>query len=148
MKKINMWLSEYSKSHQNKTNERIHWFCVPLITYSLLGLLWSIPTPEAFHSVAYLNYATLFCAICLFFYLSLGIRVAFFVSIPILFMLWGISILAKGDYLLISSATLFVISWLIQFWGHKIEGRKPSFLKNIFFFLIGPVWVLRSFNLV
>lgn len=148
MNKLNSWLSEYAKSHQNKTNERIHWVCVPLITFSLLGLLWSIPTPEIFTSVAYLNYATLFCAFCLFFYLSLGIRVAFFVSIPILFMLWGISLLAKGEHLLILSVALFIISWLVQFWGHKVEGRKPSFLKNVFFFLIGPVWVLRSFNLV
>jgi len=133
MGNLNSWLSEYSKSHQHKTNERIHWICVPLITFSFLGLLWSIPIPDAFTSVAYLNYATLFCALCLFFYLRLGIRVAVFISIPILFMLWGISILAKGDYLLAISAVIFVISWLVQFWGHKIEKKKPSFLEASFF---------------
>jgi uncharacterized membrane protein YGL010W len=148
MKKIDLWLSEYAKSHQNKTNEKIHWFCVPLITFSLLGLLWSIPTPELFIPVAYLNFATLFCAFSLFFYLGLGFRVAFFLAIPILFMLWIISILAKGDYLLPISAGIFILSWLVQFIGHKVEGKKPSFLKNILFFLVGPIWLLRNLNLV
>ncbi len=148
MKKVDLWLSEYAKSHQHKTNEKIHWVCVPLITFSLLGLLWSIPTPEFFTPVGYLNFATLFCAFCLFFYLSLGFRVAFFLAIPILFMLWIISLLANGEYLLPLSAGIFILSWLVQFVGHKVEGRKPSFLKNILFFLVGPIWLLRTFNLV
>ncbi len=148
MSNLNKWLSEYSKSHQHKINEKIHWICVPLITFSLLGLLWSIPTPDFFISVAYLNFATIFCAFCLLFYLTLGFRVAFFISIPIIFMLWIISIMAKSSYLLPICAVIFVISWLIQFWGHKIEGRKPSFLKNMLFFLIGPIWILKSINIV
>jgi uncharacterized membrane protein YGL010W len=148
MKKLDLWLTEYQKSHQHKTNEKIHWIAVPLITFSFLGLLWSIPTPDAFTSIAYLNYATLFCAFTLLFYLGLGIRVVFFLAIPILFMLWAISILAQGEYLLVTSASIFVLSWLVQFYGHKIEGRKPSFFKNLLFFLIGPVWILRSLNIV
>jgi len=148
MKKIDLWLSEYAKSHQHKTNEKIHWVCVPLITFSLLGLLWSIPSPELFTSVAYLNFATLFCAFSLFFYLSLGVRIAFFLAIPILFMLWIISFLANGEYLLPLSAGIFIISLFVQFIGHKVEGRKPSFFKNILFFLVGPIWLLRTFNLV
>jgi len=148
MQKLNLWLTEYQKSHQHKTNKKIHWIAVPLITFSFLGLLWSIPTPEAFTSVAYLNYATLFCAVSLLFYLRLGIRVAFFLAIPILFMLWAISILAQGEFLMVISASIFVLSWLVQFYGHKVEGRRPSFFKNILFFLIGPVWILRSLNMV
>ena len=148
MQKLNLWLTEYQKSHQHKTNKKIHWIAVPLITFSFLGLLWSIPTPEAFTSVAYLNYATLFCAVSLLFYLRLGIRVAFFLAIPILFMLWAISILDKGQFLVMISASVFLLSWLVQFYGHKIEGRRPSFFKNILFFLIGPVWILRSLNMV
>jgi uncharacterized membrane protein YGL010W len=29
-----------------------------------------------------------------------------------------------------------------QFIGHKIEGKKPSFFKDILFLLIGPLWLL------
>lgn len=38
--------------------------------------------------------------------------------------------------------TLFVLAWAGQFWGHKVEGKKPSFFKDIQFLLIGPAWLL------
>lgn len=37
---------------------------------------------------------------------------------------------------------VFVITWIFQLIGHKIEGKKPSFLKDIQFLLIGPIWLL------
>jgi len=42
------------------------------------------------------------------------------------------------------SLVVFVISWAFQFWGHKIEGKKPSFFKDLEFFLVGPMWVLAK----
>ena len=39
MKNIQQWLDAYGVSHQNKTNKMIHWICVPLIMFSLLGIL-------------------------------------------------------------------------------------------------------------
>lgn len=40
------------------------------------------------------------------------------------------------------SLTLFVLAWIAQFWGHKVEGKKPSFLKDLQFLLIGPAWLM------
>ena len=42
------------------------------------------------------------------------------------------------------SVTVFAIGWIGQFYGHKIEGQKPSFIKDIQFLLIGPAWVIDS----
>jgi uncharacterized membrane protein YGL010W len=39
--------------------------------------------------------------------------------------------------------TIFVLAWLGQFYGHKIEGKKPSFLKDVQFLMIGPIWLLN-----
>jgi uncharacterized membrane protein YGL010W len=39
--------------------------------------------------------------------------------------------------------SIFVITWIFQFVGHKIEGKKPSFLKDLQFLLIGPIWLLH-----
>ena len=39
--------------------------------------------------------------------------------------------------------SIFVITWIFQFIGHKIEGKKPSFLKDLQFLLIGPIWLLH-----
>ena len=40
------------------------------------------------------------------------------------------------------SLIIFVIAWIGQFIGHEIEGKKPSFLQDIQFLLIGPAWLL------
>jgi uncharacterized membrane protein YGL010W len=37
---------------------------------------------------------------------------------------------------------LFIVAWIFQFIGHKIEGKKPSFFKDLQFLLIGPAWLL------
>ena len=37
---------------------------------------------------------------------------------------------------------IFMLSWIGQFIGHRIEGRSPSFFKDVQFLLIGPLWLL------
>ena len=39
---------------------------------------------------------------------------------------------------------LFVVGWLFQFIGHKVEGKKPSFFEDLQFLLIGPAWLLAA----
>ncbi|PIK15165.1 Mpo1-like protein [Halobacteriovorax sp. JY17] len=147
MKTIDEWLSEYGESHRNKTNQVIHKVCVPAIEFSLLGILWLIPTPSSFWSIPYLNWATLFCAFALLFYLSLKSARYFIGSVLMLIpMLVVINYLRVnfGGIIIYGFVGLFIISWVGQFIGHRIEGKKPSFLKDLFFLLIGPLWVLRS----
>ena len=44
MKTAKEYFDEYAQSHQNETNQLIHYICVPLIFLSVIGLLMSIPT--------------------------------------------------------------------------------------------------------
>jgi uncharacterized membrane protein YGL010W len=46
--------------------------------------------------------------------------------------------------LLFLAIGVFVVAWIAQFVGHKIEGRKPSFLTDLTYLLIGPAWVLAK----
>lgn len=39
--------------------------------------------------------------------------------------------------------SIFIITWIFQFIGHKIESKKPSFLKDLQFLLVGPIWLLH-----
>ena len=39
---------------------------------------------------------------------------------------------------------IFVVAWIGQFIGHKIEGKKPSFFEDLQFLLIGPMWLLAD----
>lgn len=137
MKKINLMLNEYAESHQNRTNQIIHKVCVPLIMLSILGLMWSIPSGDY-------NIAFIFSTIALVYYAVLSLKY-FFLMIPqigvmFLVLLW----LEKIGVLLETSVVIFILSWILQIWGHKIEGKKPSFLKDIFFLLIGPLWVTKA----
>ena len=73
MRSVNDLLSEYGTSHQDPTNKRLHWICVPPIVLSVLGLLWSTPVPAAFAGVSpCLNWATLGAAAALIYYLLLS----------------------------------------------------------------------------
>ena len=42
------------------------------------------------------------------------------------------------------SAAVFVLAWIGQFIGHAIEGKRPSFFKDVQFLLIGPIWLLAG----
>ena len=50
-----------------------------------------------------------------------------------------------GEYLLLTGGVVFVLSWVMLFWAHKIEGKKPSFLTDLLFLVVGPLWTLDKF---
>jgi len=148
MTKIDSLLEEYGESHQNPVNKKVHWICVPAIVLSLIGLIWSIPVPEVFSKMQFgplpLNWATIFIFFALIYYVRLSIQLA-------IGMLLVICLLLAIGYLITvniplplwaSCLIIFSVAWIGQFWGHKVEGKKPSFLKDVQFLLIGPVWLL------
>lgn len=144
MKTLDQWFEEYGVSHKNPTNKNIHRVCVPLIMLSLLGLMAEIPTPD-FMSGVYLNFAHLFVLGSLVFYLllSLSFSVLMVGLVSVMFFLIGYA--QKNlhqNEVLILWVSVFVLSWIGQFVGHKIEGKKPSFLQDLAFLLIGPLWIV------
>lgn len=152
MRSIESLLAEYDESHGNPVNKTLHWICVPLIMFSLLGLLWylRVPLPEA--APAVLNGAVILIAFAMIYYVLLAPRLAagvLAVSIIMLAVLYFLDQSALSLWKL--SAVVFILAWVGQFIGHRIEGRKPSFLKDIRFLLVGPLWLLafvyRRFNI-
>lgn len=139
-------LTEYGESHQNPTNKLVHWICVPLIMFSILGLLWSIPVPDALRQISpWLNWGTLVMALALAYYLRLSVRLAIGMLLVWVAMAGGLRLVDAGAALPLWAVCLivFVLAWVGQFWGHKVEGKKPSFLKDLQFLLIGPLWLLH-----
>ena len=148
MKELATWLSEYGESHQNSTHKRIHYICVPLIFWSIYFMIYSIPFPE--NKSAYINIANLVYIFALIFWFRLSIKLGVFFLIHGIFL--GViatfiqyAIFRKfGLNLFIGSFIVFVLAWIGQFYGHKIEGKKPSFLKDLQFLLIGPAWIIHD----
>jgi uncharacterized membrane protein YGL010W len=128
---IDELLAKYSESHLNHTNEVIHFVCVPAIVFSLLGLIWSLQ-PMAALGVVLLSLA---------YYVRLSIPFAAGMLVMSLLMLGVLSVLPPPVILPLSIG-IFVVAWIGQFIGHKIEGKKPSFFDDVRFLLIGPLFVL------
>lgn len=142
MKTLDTWLSEYSESHQNHTNKLIHYLCVPAIYMTVIGLLWSIPFPiETAHPLV--NWSLVLLVPACLFYLRLsfvlGLGMILFSAICLGFVWWWQ--VAMPVSVLVMSLVVFVVAWILQFIGHKIEGKKPSFFKDVQFLLIGPAWI-------
>ncbi|HMP13670.1 MAG TPA: DUF962 domain-containing protein [Saprospiraceae bacterium] len=147
MAKTMQWfLDKYGESHQNATNKLIHWVCVPSIMFSLLGLMYAIPFLT--ERGLFTNWAAVFLALALLYYLRLSLPMFIgFLIIGGLMLLGNNAIYeAVGNHagqLALVSLAIFVIAWIGQFIGHKIEGKKPSFLEDVQFLLIGPAWLLH-----
>ena len=129
MKAIDQWFDEYGESHRNPFNKLTHWICVPLITFSVLGMLWAIHPWVAMAVVA----------ASLVFYALLSWQIALAMLVLSLLMLLGLSLMSNVFWW---SLGIFVVAWIGQFVGHHVEGKKPSFFKDVQFLLIGPAWLL------
>jgi len=146
MRKIDLLFAEYAESHRNSTNKLIHWICVPLIFWTILGFISIIPSKSiGFRYIGEISYVS-FTAIALvtIFYTKLSFLIGFimfFVMILMESFAYGINIRFEEKSWMVYLA-VFVITWIFQFVGHKIEGKKPSFLKDLQFLLVGPIWLL------
>lgn len=149
MKSIDQWLLEYGESHQNVTNKLIHWFCVPTIYFTIIGLLYSIPVEFGTIASIKINIGSIVAVLVFIYYSLLSVKVAFGM------LLFTIACLGLSEFifqvtggslgLAITCLALFVFSWILQFYGHHVEGKKPSFIKDLQYLMIGPAWVISFF---
>jgi uncharacterized membrane protein YGL010W len=148
MRKIDALLSEYGESHQNSTNKAIHWICVPAIFFSVVGLIASIPSGPVQSFLGegnpYANWATITLIVVTAYYITLSIWLTFGMVLFGLLCLFIVQLIAStGLPVWGVSLAVFVVAWVGQFYGHKIEGKKPSFFKDLQFLLIGPAWLMH-----
>jgi uncharacterized membrane protein YGL010W len=130
-RQVQVLIDKYSESHLNHTNEIIHFICVPAIVFSLLGLMWAIHPAIAvgLSLLSLVYYFTLSVPFAMGMILMSGAMLAVLYTLP-------------QSIILPLSVIVFVVAWIGQFIGHKIEGKKPSFFDDLRFLLIGPLFVL------
>jgi uncharacterized membrane protein YGL010W len=140
------WFDNYAADHQNPTNRLIHWICVPAITWTVVALIWVIPVPGWLGRPGLWAVLAMFLAFCFYYYrLSRKIGLAMagaFLSLALITDSLYRSIGSSG--LLWLAVGVFVVAWIGQFIGHKIEGRRPSFLTDLQYLLIGPAWLMSK----
>lgn len=131
-RKVDQLLAHYGESHQNPRNELIHFIAIPLIMLSLVGMLFALHP--------YVAYA--FVAASMVYYARLS--AVFFASMALWSVLFLAVVFAMGPLVLPLSIAIFVGAWILQFIGHKIEGKKPSFFEDIQYLWVGPLFVLSK----
>ena len=142
MRSVNDWFGGYSADHQNATNRLIHWVCVPAILWAAVAALWLIPVPAMIGRPGFWCGLAMVAAIAFYWRLSHALGIAMF----IVFVVLGASSEALyrslgPSHLLGLAIVVFVLAWIGQFVGHLIEGRRPSFLTDLSYLLIGPAWL-------
>ena len=145
MRSMQDWLDSYSADHRNPTNQIAHWLCVPPIVWSVIALLWIIPVPASFARPG--AWAVLVIVLAFYWYwkhshrLAAALLIAFVVLALITHLLFVELGTAGLCYLAIG---VFIVAWIGQFVGHHFEGRRPSFLTDVSYLLIGPAWLMAK----
>lgn len=142
MRRVELLFQEYAQSHQNGWNKLIHNLAVPLIYFVTFGLVYSIPTPEIMQKYA-ITFAHIAVIPVLYYYFLLSGPIGAGMTIMTMLVFWFISVL-EAQHIVVwqFSLVLFVVMWVLQFIGHQIEGKRPSFFKDLQFLLVGPAWIL------
>ena len=150
MRTLAQFLGDYGDSHQNNFNQWVPIVSVPAIVFSTLGLLWLIPIGSWLGLTGtageWGNGATLFAAISGL--VDLRLAVGGFVLMAGWFAVSALiiqGVLAAGWSLFWTSLVVWIAAWALQVYGHKIEGKKPSFVEDLVFLLIWPIFVSIEF---
>jgi uncharacterized membrane protein YGL010W len=143
MRDLTQWLSDYGDSHQNPINQKIHKVAVPGIFISVVGLIWSIPSVSFYGYTLNWVWVAVIPVWAFYFKLSLSVFLMMLgFTLASISLVWSLEIMQLP--VLLISLSMFASLWLLQFIGHKIEGKKPSFFDDLAFLLIGPIWVFRQ----
>ena len=130
MRPVEQLFDRYGGYHRHPANKAIHWLCVPLIVWSVMGLLWSASPLAAYVAIG----------AALAFYVWLSPPIALGMALLLGAMLYALTWL--GERTLMVSVAVFVAAWIGQFVGHAIERSRPSFVEDVRSFLVGPAWLL------
>jgi uncharacterized membrane protein YGL010W len=144
VRRVDTLLDNYSADHLNPTNQAIHVVCVPAIVWSVSAMLWAIPSPLGLASGAWASLA-MFVAWAVYWQLSwklaTGMLVAFLATVFL--NLWLAATFGVMNLLWLGVG-VFAVAWVAQFIGHNVEGKRPSFLTDMVYLLVGPLWTLRK----
>lgn len=142
---IDRYFAHYGADHQDPINQTIHWICVPLIVWSVIAALWTVPVPSQLGRPGLWAALAMFLAFLWYYRQSrrLGLAMALaFMGLAFVTELLFRWVGSTG--LLLLAIVVFVGAWIGQFIGHRIEGRKPSFLTDLFYLLVGPAWLMAK----
>lgn len=142
MRDVHDWFAGYGNDHSDARNRAIHWICVPLILWCVIAALWTLPVPHDYAQPGLWAGVSMFLAWTFYWRLSHVIGLTMLAVFLVFGFVAHMAFMALGArMLLLLAGVLFVLAWMGQFIGHALEGRRPSFLTDLAYLLIGPAWL-------
>lgn len=139
MKNRQNYFASYAQYHQSSGNQLTHYFGIPMILFSTLGLLALVPLTSSVQlgtpsltSLALLLWiagSVFFIRLDAWFGGAFALLTLAALALSLLVPIW-------------IHITLFVLGWILQGIGHSyFEKKSPAFLTNLTHLLIGPYWI-------
>lgn len=138
MQDIQALFADYAAYHQTAGNKFFHRLGIPMIMFSLIGMLTQVPLLDV--ATVKIDLAMILIAAAAAYYFVIEWRLAIaMIAVSIAFYFIGATLSVWIN------AALFVLGWIFQFIGHKVyEHKNPAFFRNFVHLLIGPLWILND----
>jgi uncharacterized membrane protein YGL010W len=143
MKTLTDHLGQYAAYHRDRRNIATHFVGIPMIVLAVVVLL---ARPDFDVAGWPISAATVAVIVATLYYLRLDRRLGAVMGALLLGCLWlanATAALSTGAWAAVGVG-LFVVGWIIQFVGHRFEGRKPAFVDDISGLIIGPLFVVTE----
>ncbi|MDA0680012.1 MAG: hypothetical protein O3A13_15260 [Proteobacteria bacterium] len=146
MQETDTWLADYGEDHRDINYGAIYWISVMTIIFGTVGILWSLPVPEAFSEISpILNWGSTFlmAAVVYYFIISMALAIG---MLPFVFGVATTQIWLEHSSLNHSyvAALLAVASLVGIYMGRSGNGAARAVLRDIQMMMIAPVWLLSN----
>ena len=138
MQTVEALFADYASYHQTRVNKIFHRLGIPMIMFSLIGMLTYVPLFDI--GTIRIDAAMVLIGLSSAYYFIIEWRLGIaMIAVSIVFYFLSAAIP------LAINAILFVLGWILQFIGHKVyEHKNPAFFRNFVHLLIGPLWILND----
>lgn len=146
MSDADRWLADYGDSHADIRNPGVYWPSVPILVLGTVGILWSLPVPEAFLRISpAVNWGSVFLMAAVVYYFIISIPLAIgmlpFVAGVTAAQVW----LTRSSWSLVwISVGLLTAGITGLYLGHYKKGGIIAVARDIQLMMIGPVWLLAN----
>lgn len=138
------WLGAYRDNQRRTGNRILHWIAVPMVIVGTVGILWSLPIPEAFRNISpLLNWGITFLMAAEVYYFIISISLAIGM-LPIIF---GTAILIATMHSAVAAPLWFSVAILSLGAGGLYLGKGSgrnirALIQDLQLMMIAPIWLL------
>ncbi|MBC8054242.1 MAG: DUF962 domain-containing protein [Sphingobacteriaceae bacterium] len=150
-RKINNILDDFDKAHTSPSNRFLQWIYIPLLTFGLLGLVWSIPFPHLEFLGRYngfVNWASFLIAFAIYYYYKVSPLLSYGILLIVFAFSAGIVGLEKAhinnNWPMMGTVCLliFTLGLILQFAGSGSETKPTGFSPQMKTLLDSPLWLM------